>query len=73
VDFEITSHLTDTERLDYDLVVDGVREHGSVSVEPGRTAKVTRFLGDAATPYEVAVQLPSAGERLHAHCPGSAR
>jgi hypothetical protein len=73
IDFEIVSHLADAERLDYVLVVDGVREHGSVTVEPGHTARVTRFLGSAAKPYEVAVRLPSAGERLHAHCPGSGR
>ena len=71
VTFAVTSHLDQAERLDYDLVVDGVRQDGTVAVEPGQTAQVTRFLGSAEDPYEVAVRLPSAGEQLRAHCPGT--
>jgi hypothetical protein len=71
VTFAVTSHLADTERLDYDVVVDGVRQDGTVTVEPGRTAQVTRFLGNAEDPYEVSVRLPAVDERLRAHCPGA--
>lgn len=71
VAFAVTSHLDDAERLDYDVVVDGVRQAGSVRVEPGRTTQVTRFLGSAEDPYEVSVRLPSVGEQLRAHCPGA--
>lgn len=71
VTFAVTSHLDDTERLDYDVAVDGVRADGSVTVEPGRTAEVTRFLGSAEDPYDVSVRLPSADEQLRAHCPGA--
>ncbi|HYF71639.1 MAG TPA: hypothetical protein VD864_02395 [Nocardioides sp.] len=71
VEFEVTSHLEDAEELGYDLVVDGVRERGSVTVEPGETARVTRFLGSAEDRYRVSVRLPSVDERLRAHCPGT--
>ncbi len=71
VTFAVTSHLDDTERLDYDVAVDGVRQVGSVTVEPGRTAQVTRFLGSAEGPYDVSVRLTSAGEQLRAHCLGA--
>lgn len=71
VTFAVTSHLGDAERLDYDVTVDGVRADGSVTVEPGRTAQVTRFLGSAESPYDVSVRLPATDEQLHAHCPGT--
>lgn len=71
VTFAVTSHLGDAERLDYDVTVDGVRADGSVTVEPGRTAQVTRFLGSAEGPYVVSVRLPSTDEQLRAHCPGA--
>lgn len=71
--FEVTSHLAGTEQLDYELVVGRVHEEGSVTVEPGETAQVTRFLGRSTRPYAVAVRLPSVDEELRAHCPGAPR
>ena len=71
VEFEVTSHLDDTEELGYRLAVDGVQQRGSVTVEPGETARVTRFLGSSEDAYRVSVRLPSVDEQLRAHCPGT--
>lgn len=72
VAFEVRSHLEATERLAYDVVVGGVRRSGSVQVEPGRTAEVTRFVGRARRGYDVSVRLRGLDQRLRAHCPGAA-
>lgn len=78
VEFLLTSHLDDAEELDYEVAVGparkkGTRQSGTVTVEPGETAQVTRFLGRSERPYVVTVRLPSTDQELRAHCPGTAR
>lgn len=73
VAFEVTSHLDEVEGLRYSVAVGRTREQGTLTVEPGETARVTRFLGRSNRPYTVTVRLPGTGQRLRAHCPGTAR
>ncbi len=73
VEFLLTSHLEGTEELAYRVSVGRVKERGTVTVEPGETAQVTRFLGRSERPYVVTVRLPSTDQVLRAHCPGTAR
>ena len=73
VEFLLTSHLDHAEELDYQVAVGKTRQQGTLSVEPGETTQVTRFLGRSTRPYVVTVRLPSTGQELRAHCPGTAR
>lgn len=83
VEFLLTSHLDDADELAYEVAVDpaqgkgshrkGSHQSGTVTVKPGETAQVTRFLGRSERPYVVTVRLPSTGQELRAHCPGTAR
>lgn len=72
VTFAVRSHLEETRRIGYAVVVGGVRRSGSVEVESGRTAEVTRFAGRADRDYDVSVRLRKLDQRLSAHCAGAA-
>lgn len=72
VAFEVASHLDDAADLAYVVTVAGHRQPGTVTVDPGTTAHVTRTLArPARDSYEVRVEIPSEDRAVFAHC-GSA-
>lgn len=71
VRFAVESHLSERRELDYELSVGDARRTGTVSVEPGETAEVTRAVRrpDEGR-FEVTVRLPGVDEQVLAHCDG---
>ena len=71
VAFDVISHLDRPRELTYTVAVPGQERTGSVTVDPGETARVTRSVElPRARHFEVSVELPDAGRQLLAHCPG---
>lgn len=72
VAFDVTSHLEQARDLAFVLTVAGHRHPGTVAVDPGRTAQVTRFVTrPARADYDVRVELPDVDREVLAHCPGT--
>ena len=77
VRFVVGSHLAKEQSVAYRVVVDPVakgvptsRARGSVRVDPGASAPVTKALVRPRRGYTVSVSLPALGQQLRAHCPG---
>ena len=72
VRFVVDSHLTHDRALTYRVTVGKVARKGSVRVDAGRTAEVTRAVRRPAGRFDVTVRLPEVDERVVAHCAGRA-
>ena len=69
VSFDVTSHLDASRDVRYVVTVDGHRQPGSVTLDPGEAAHVSRTLDRPARgAYQVRVTLPDEDREVFAHC-----
>ena len=69
VAFDVTSHLDRPAEVGYVVTVAGHRRPGTVTVDPGATAHVTRTVArPERDAYEVRVELPEEDREVFAHC-----
>jgi hypothetical protein len=69
IDFDVTSHLSDPRDVRYVVTVADHRTRGSVTVDPGATARVSEVVRrPARKAYEVHVRLPDEDREVFAHC-----
>lgn len=69
VTFAVGSHLSEPRDLPYVVTVHGDRRTGTVTVDPGRTERVTRMLASPRVRrFEVRVELPTEDREVHASC-----
>ena len=72
VRFDVESHLAEGKELDYEIEVGDKRRTGTVRVERGETAKVTRAVPRPAdAQFDVTVRLPGVDQQVLAHCDGA--
>ena len=67
--FDVASHLDRSRSADYDLVVNGITHHGSVTLTPGRVVRTTRVVHrPAGRGFDLVVSLPDLGQQVHVRC-----